>query len=208
MPSAHWPQNYSELIAQFEKRHAHPGVGGLLFFAVWAVDSLYYLSDLDQELDPTKVIVRTHSADVVDVAHARWAVTTCITAMDLCAAALGRAFCGHTRKRELALAEFDVTRDAKGKQKRAALLWRSLPSPAQRWTGNVLTDSGYRQIKAVRDALTHARLPRHLNAPRQRIRLQVADDQIDVATIIERAKRVGFKHVSRLLIILPHLSVR
>jgi hypothetical protein len=205
MPSAHWPQNYTELIAQFEKRHAHPEVGGLLFFAVWAVDSLYYLSDLDQVLDPTKPIVGTHSADVVDVAHARWAVTTCITAVDLCAAGLGRAFCGHTNKRELALGDLDVTRDAKRKQKRAAILRESLPDQARQWTDKVFADPGYRQVKAVRDALTHARLPRHLNAPRKRMRLQVADDQIDVATIIECAKRVGFKHVSRLLIILPRL---
>ena len=205
MPSAHWPQNHLELIAQFEKRHAHPEVGGLLFFAVWAVDSLYYLSDLDQVLNPAKVIVGTHSADVVDVAHARWAVTTCITALDLCAAGLARAFSGHAHKREIALGDLDVTRDAKRKQKRAALLRRTFPAKARQWTDNVLADPGYTQIKTARDALTHARLPRHLNAPRKRIRLQVADDQIDVGAIVETAKRVGFKHVSRLLIILQRL---
>src|SRR5205823_11887801 len=97
-----WPDDPTQVISEFESRHQNPEAGALLLFAVWAVDSLYYLSDLDQALDPSQAMVGGHSADVVDVAHARWAVITCITALDLCAAGLGRALCGHRNKRELA----------------------------------------------------------------------------------------------------------
>jgi hypothetical protein len=201
MPAYRWPNDPMEVIFQFETRHQNPEVGAFLLFAVWAVDSLYYLGDLDQALDPSQATVGGHSADVVDVAHARWAVTTCITALDLCAAALGRALCGHRNKQELALGDFDLKR----KQQRATHLRANLQAEARRWIDNVLTDPSYREIKAVRDALTHARLARHLTLPRQRIRLKLDHKQLDVPTIIESAKRVGSKNVSELLAILPQL---
>src|SRR5438874_9903263 len=95
MPACHWPEDPMHVIAQFEARHGNSESGALLLFAVWAVESLYYLGDLDQRLDPSQATIGEHSADVVDVAHARWATGTCITALDLCAAALGRALCAH-----------------------------------------------------------------------------------------------------------------
>jgi hypothetical protein len=188
------------VISQFESRHRKPEAGALLAFAVWAVDSLYYLGDLDQELDPSQAMAGEHSADVIDVAHARWAVTTCITALDLCAAALGRVSCGH-HKRELALSDFNLKGDVQRKQHLRA----NLREQARQWIDDVLGDTGYREIKAVRNALTHARVPRHFALPRQRVRLQVKDLQIDVPTIIDTAKRVGSKHVSELLATLPDL---
>ena len=136
---------------------------------------------------------------MVDVAHARWATGTCITALDLCAAALGRAFCAHTGTRELDIGSFDLKR----KQKRTFGLRANLPAQAQQWIDNVLADPRYKQIKAARDSLTHARVSRHLTVPRQRLRLQVEDKQLDVATIIDCAKDVGSKHVSAMLAILP-----
>jgi hypothetical protein len=205
MPAYRWPSNTTQVVSDFETRHGNPEAGALLLFGVWSVDSLYYLDDLDQALDPSQAMVGEHSADVVDVAHARWAATTCITALDLCAAGLGRALCGHRNKRELALGDFDVKRDLERKQDRAARLRASLPQQARQWIDNVLTDPDYGQIKGVRNSLTHARVARHLTAPRQRIRLQVGDEQLDVPTIIDCAKRVGSKHVSQLLAMLPDL---
>jgi hypothetical protein len=205
MPAYPWPNGPMQVISQFETRHQNPEAGALLLFAVWAVDSLYYLGDLDRALDPSQATVDGHSADVVDVAHARWAVTTCITALDLCAAALGRALCGHRNKRELALGEFDLERDLERKQQRATRLRANLQQQAQRWIDDVLADPGYREIKAVRNALTHARVARHFTLPRQRIRLTLDHNQLDVPTIIDSAKRVGSKHVSELLAILPQL---
>jgi hypothetical protein len=173
-------------------------------FAVWAVDSLYYLGDVDRALDPSQATIGDHVADVVDVAHARWATGTCITALDLCAAALGRAFCAHTGTRELDIGNFDPERAPK----RAARRRANLPVQAQLWIDNVLKDRDYRQIKAARDSLTHKRIPRHLTCPRQRLRLQVEDNQLDVPTVIDRAKDVASKHVSLLLAILPQLLAK
>jgi hypothetical protein len=205
MPAYRWPNNPMRVISQFESRHRNPKAGALLAFAVWAVESLYYLGDLDQELDPSQAMVGEHSADVIDVAHARWAVATCITALDLCAAALGRALCGHKKKRELALRDFDLNRELEQKENRAAHLRADLRKRGRKWIDNVLADPEYIQIKAARNALIHARVARHLTVPRQRIRLQLKDEQVDVPTIIDTAKHLGSKHVSDLLAILPDL---
>jgi hypothetical protein len=205
MPAYSWPNDPTQVISEFESRHQNPEAGALLLFAVWAVDSLYYLSDMDQALDPSQAMVGGHSADVVDVAHARWAVTTCITALDLCAAGLGRALCGHRKKAELSLGDFDLERDLERKQQRATRLRSNLTPQAQRWIDGVLADPRYREIKAARNALTHARVARHFSMPRQRIRLEVDDHQLDVPTMIDSAKRVGSEHVSALLAILPQL---
>ncbi len=73
-----------------------------LSFAVECVDGLHYLVDLDDHLLPGKVAtdVLTHNWQVVDMAHVRWASGSAITALDLCAAALGRLFwlSGHNRR--------------------------------------------------------------------------------------------------------------
>ncbi len=173
MPACHWRNDPVQDIAQFEARHGNPESGALLLFAVSAVDSLYYLGDVDRAIDPSQATVGDHVADVVDVAHARWATGTCITALDLCAAALGRALCAQTGTRELDIGDFDP--DPERTQKRAARLRANLPVQARRWIDNVLADPGYKQIKAARDSLTHARVSRHFTVPRQRLRLHPTD---------------------------------
>jgi hypothetical protein len=201
MPICEWPNDPLQVVAQFEARHGNPESGALLRFGVWAVESLHYLGDVDRAIDPSRATIGDHQADVVDVAHARWATGTCITAIDLCAAALGRALCAHRGKRELDIGDFDLERE----QTPARRLRANLPAKAQQWIDTVLADPDYKQIKAARDSLTHARVLRHLTVPRQRLRLQVEDDRIDVPTIIDCAQTVGSKHVSLLLAILPEL---
>jgi hypothetical protein len=203
MPAYHWPNDPMQVIAQFEARHGNSESTALLMFAAWAVDSLYYLSDVDRSLDPSQATIGDHVADVVDVAHARWATGTCITALDLCAAALARGFCAQTGMRELDIGNFDPERAT---TKRVARRRADLPAQTRLWIDNVLKDPDYNQIKAARDSLTHKRVRRHLTCPRQRLRLQVEDNQLDVPTIIDRAKDVASKHVSRLLAILPELN--
>jgi hypothetical protein len=201
MPAYHWPDDPIKVAAQFEARHGKPESTPLLWFAAWAVDSLYYLSDVDQSLDPSQATIGDHVADAVDIAHARWATGTCITALDLCAAALGRVFCAHTGTRELDIGSFDPERATKRVARRRA----ELPAQARLWIDNVLKDPDYNQIKAARDSLTHKRVPRHLTCPRQRLRLQVEDNQLAVPTVIDRAKDVASKHVSRLVAMLLEL---
>ena len=201
MPPFDWPGDPVQIIQAFEARHGNPASGALLWFAVWAVDSLYYLSDIDSTHDLSQSTIGGHRPDVVEVAHARWATGTCITALDLCAAGLGRALCAHTETRELDIAAFRPGRKSDPTDR----LRSRLPPRARQWVDDVRGDSQYRQIKAVRDSLTHARVLRHFTVPRERLRLQVENDRLDVPDLIDCAKGVGARHVSMLLGILPDL---
>jgi hypothetical protein len=60
------------------------------------VNGLHYLADLDEHLVPLDAAtdVLSHGWQVVDMAHVRWPAGSGITALDLCAAALGRLYCG------------------------------------------------------------------------------------------------------------------
>jgi hypothetical protein len=62
---------------------------GCVLWATSAVNGLAYLDDLDTALDGSPRMATGHDALVVDVAHARWAAGTAMTALDLCAAAIG-----------------------------------------------------------------------------------------------------------------------
>jgi hypothetical protein len=88
------PNEVIELAQTFEARHQVPDAGALFLWAAWTVESLQYLDEIDlaYELDPP---AGGHHCDIIDVAHARWATTTSITALDLCAAGLGQAFFEH-----------------------------------------------------------------------------------------------------------------
>jgi hypothetical protein len=196
-----------ELIRSFEVRHQSPASGALFAWAAWAVDSLHYLDDIDRAYDESHVTIGGHRPDVVDIAHARWATGTCITALDLCAAGLGRAFCGHSKVHELDLADFDPGTPSKAKDLRRA----RLPLPAQQWVDDVCTDLHYKQIKSGRDWLTHSRIPRHftlavgVEGPPQRLQLQLETVRLSVRHLVDHARDVGTRHVSALLAMLPKL---
>lgn len=107
MPPHNWQVDPLELIRQFEDRHNSPAGGALLLWAVWTVDSLHYLDDLDLAFTGSLLEMAGHDPSMIDVAHARWAAGTSISSLDLCAAGLGRTFCGQTQPRELDLGNFD-----------------------------------------------------------------------------------------------------
>lgn len=208
MPLLNWTTDPMELIHPFEVRHQNPASGALFAWAAWTVDSLHYLDDIDRAYDASHAPVGGHRPDVVDVAHARWATGTCITALDLCAAGLGRAFCGHSGARELDLAHFDPGgRPSKPKDVRRA----RLPLPAQQWVDDVCADLHYKQIKSARDWLTHSRIPRHFTVavgeggPPQRLQLQLETERLGVRRLVDHARDVGTRHVSALLAMLPKL---
>ncbi len=77
-----WPTGPIELIQSFENRHKSPTAGALFSWAAWAVESLHYLDDIDRAYDTSHATIGGHTPDVVDVAHARWATATSITALD------------------------------------------------------------------------------------------------------------------------------
>ena len=212
MPPCNWPTNPIHLVASFETRHKNPDAGALLAWAVWSVDCLYYLDDIDQAYDSSRVVPGNHRPDVVDVAHARWATGTCITGLDLCGAAFGRVFCGRKGQHELALADFgeptkrtDVER-AKGMKRRRA----QLPRLGRRWLNKVFADRRYKEIKRARNWLTHSRMTRHFtlatghrNNPR--LQLGLPKTKVDIRQLILAARDMATEHVLALLAILPQL---
>jgi hypothetical protein len=198
MPPFNGPHDPVEIIQSFDARHGVPAAGSLLLFAVWTVDSLYYLEDLDRADDLSQPTIRGHRPDVVDVAHARWATGGCATALDLGAAGLGRALAGHTGQNELDLAS--LRPNGKHRQLRARL-----PATAIGWVDTVLADPDYHEIRDARNLLTHAKLLRHFSLPRQRLRLDVGRRRIDVPTLVQQARDVATRNVTTLVSLLPQL---
>jgi hypothetical protein len=146
--------------------------------------------------------LREHTGqDVVDVAHARWAAGSCITTLDLCAAALARAFCKHPGPQELDLGHFDPSRPSKRQQSLQALL----PNTALQWFAGVFADPAFAEIKTARDSLTHRRLVRHLyasigsSAPDNRLELQIGPNRVSVNELVLRARELATAHVAALL---------
>lgn len=126
--------------------------GSRLGFAADCVNGLQYLYDLDIDLAPTQCAtdVLGHNWQIVDVSHARWALGTAVTAMDLCAAALGRLHCGiGGNAHDLAMPA--VTH-------RAELT--ALPG-VQKWANAVEADPHYQTVREIRRDLTHQVRPRH-----------------------------------------------
>ncbi|WP_156745006.1 hypothetical protein [Mycobacterium sp. E2238] len=102
-----WPTGPQAVEQRFNKRHG-PGttLPNSFAWAVWTAEVSDYLEKLDAghpggdaHVPPTG----THP-DLVDIAHVRWATGNAITAIDLCAATIGRLFCGNTGPHELSLA--------------------------------------------------------------------------------------------------------
>jgi hypothetical protein len=201
MPRHRWRKEPTQVVRAFEQRHSSPNAGALILWAAWSVESLHYLDDVDRaSLAPPAT---GHNPDIVDVAHARWATGTCITALDLCTAALGRVMCKHTGTRELAMSDFDPSLRS---SKRRSLLRGSLPALALAWVDAVCSDVEYQDTKEARRCLTHSRLIRHLSVGgpgRQRVDLSLPSGRVNVRIVIERARDVATRHVTAFLDDLP-----
>jgi len=193
-----------KVIRGFEKRHGNPDAGALMACACWTVDCLHYLDDIDRAFDTSSSSAIGHRPDVVDVAHARWATSSCITALDLCAAALGRVFCGHSGLREFDLRDFDPSGSPRPRVRSRRA---QLPQEAVRWVDDVLGDSDYGSVKSARGWLTHSRLKRHFvldtKGPPKRISLEVNSNRIAVRRLVEVARDSATRWVSDLMNKLP-----
>jgi hypothetical protein len=196
MPRHVWATDPAQAIQPFEVRTNDPQAGALLFWATTAVDSLHYLDDIDLQYENFGSVVGSHSSSEVDVAHARWATSSCVTALDLCAAAIGRWCCGHRHTRELAVSSFAQTARCMPRRNR-------LSQPALAWIDGLLSDPHYQTVKAARDALIHSLLNRHFtfNPGGPPVRLRVAVDTVTmpVREIIVFSKTVATIHVEHLL---------
>ena len=144
MPPLAWPTDPVKTVEDFETRHQQPEAGALLAWAAWTVDGLKYLDDIDLGYDTKRVVSGEHQPDVIDVSHARWATGTCMTALDLCAAALARGLCGYTKAREIDIADLSPA------SSRSRAIRNSLPLAAVAWVDCVLCDPEYVVVKEAR----------------------------------------------------------
>lgn len=197
MPPVIWPIEPVTIVNDFATRHGLANHSGLLLHGVWAVDSLHYLAELDAQDDLSNDRVSGYPPDRVDVAHVRWATGTCITALDLCAAGLGRILCGHTAMKELAV--FDFSSKAKHKIDYRGML----PAPVLDWLDRLLADDGYQKVKSVRNLLTHGLIRRHFKMPRQRLDIQAGTDRLNVPTLVAISRDTAQAQIGKLLDILP-----
>jgi hypothetical protein len=213
MPRPDLPFDPNEVIREFEARHPDPEAGALFGFSVAGIDSLCYLDDLDENYDRERKAIGGYHHDVIDVAHCRWATGTCITVLDLCAAGLGRVFCGNPGPRELSIADFDPEscRHDPTRVERCEKRRSQLSADALNWIDAVVSDPEYIKIKKARHSLTHARLTRHWNFPLakgipDRLELQIADaQQLGTRAIVRVARDVATQHVVTFLNLLPDL---
>jgi hypothetical protein len=188
MPPYNWAVDPVQLVQSFESKHNNPVAGALFAWAVWTVDCLYYLDDLDEAFDRSRAPIAQHRPDVVDVAHARWATGTSITSLDLCAAGLGHAFCGNTGTHEFDIGDINAARKAQ------------LPPEAQQWFDRVIADPQYNIVKSARDWLTHSRVSRHsaiggASLP-ERLKLQFGPSRLPVRDLVLVARDLATRHVA------------
>jgi hypothetical protein len=197
MPPVNWAMEPSVIVSDFAMRHGHPHHAGLILHGVWAVDGLHYLAELDLEDDLSTDTIRGYPPDRVDVAHVRWATATCVTALDLCAAGIGRILCGHMGIKELAATHFARRDDGNGKHRGA------LPPLILNWFDELFNDAGYMKVKRVRDALTHGLVRRHFKMPRERLDIQVRNVRMDAPSIVTISRDTAERQISELLAVLP-----
>jgi hypothetical protein len=206
MPPFSWPTDPVAVVRGFEKRRESPPSGALILWAAWTVESLHYLDDIDLAYDETHVPIGGHRPDVVDVAHARWATGSAMTALDLCAAALARVFCAHKGEYELDLGDFDPTiaKRQAARAKRRALL----PLGMRAWVETACHDTEYDTIRRGRHWLTHSRVRRHFTlsagGPPLRLELEVGR-KIAARELVETARDLATRYVLRFLALLPRV---
>lgn len=145
-----WQLDPDASARRLGERYPKSGAESLAIWAALTVEGLHYLADVDAALrrPPSSRDVRTgatyHRADAVQQAHARWATADAVTAIDLCAGALGRMHCGYPKdSREMDF--HDARRDQ-------ALLALAEPSA---WITAVRGDADYRDLWPLREQLVH-----------------------------------------------------
>ena len=207
MPPFEWPIEPTKILQGFEECHNETHAGALFGGARVCVENLHYLADLDIDLDRAQSEERFagHNLFFADVAHARWATSTCITALDLCAAGLGCAFCDNKNTNEFSLRYFDTSEG-----KKRAFKYRSkLTSACCHWIDGVLADQQFLEIKAARNELIHSLPNQHFHsrvgAPRQRLKLTVNNHNLSVRDLIEHARDLATRQVVDFFKLLPHL---
>src|SRR5262245_61493671 len=126
-------------------------------FAACTTDSLFYLADVDERSSKKGADTSGVHPDALDLAFARWACGSAVTAFDLSAGGLGRLFLGPPpdTRHERSMNDFKRERDRRD-------LHRESEGAAE-WIAEVWKDSRYRILLDGRHPLTHSRLTRTLS---------------------------------------------
>jgi hypothetical protein len=165
-----WPRNPVTVSNDFNARHG-PGttLPNSFIWATWAAEGSDYLEKLDAGHPGNFPVPPTGShPDLVDISHVRWATANAITAIDLCAATIGRQFCGVSGMWELSLRDFDGTIGSPKRQAEVAARRGSVPPDAKAqaflaWVDATLADPRYKDLHDARNPFTHSWLHRHLS---------------------------------------------
>jgi hypothetical protein len=203
MANMSWTKSPDSVAQGYDARHGQNLSSSLFRWATFVVEELYYLDDLDSDWNNYLNHAGSHNPDIIDMAHGRWATGSAITALDLCAAALGRQYCNWTGRNEFDLRDFD--------QQTTQTLTRrgTLPPSALAWVDGVLADPRYQIVLNIRHSLTHSRLPRHLRIslggePKKdrmdfKITINGNQIQIGVRDLVLQSKDLAGQHVDRFL---------
>lgn len=178
--------------------------GALAAWAADAVNALHYLRDLDElQYGPGRVL-NDYSLPALDLIHVRWATATAITALDLCAAALGHLHepAGEAARRQRRGQRWDLSlRDFNQER----LTW--LPEAAQAWVQEVAADPHYVLVLNTRNPFTHSRVARKMQEhgpPRMvrdsfAIKISHKTTTVDARELIVHATNLATAHVERFL---------
>jgi hypothetical protein len=182
-----------------------------VLWATSAVDGLAYLDDLDTARGRGARVAKGHDALVIDMAHARWAAGTAMTALDLCAAAIGFLYLPARRDHHyydmgnvLAVLDKEIAVTATSSSSRPPG-WP--PRKGVRpWIVELSAAADYQLIKAVRNPLTHRTLARNLGitvgggpqrAARTMLKVDGQPDPVSVHVVVDTATRLAARHVGR-----------
>lgn len=216
MPPIQWPPTTQSAIELLSSRNAD--ASSCVLWATSAVDGLAYLDDLDVVLDSSARFATGHDALVVDVAHARWAAGTAMTALDLCAAAIGFLYLP-ARTWYYDMGDILEALDRAIKAATTSSSWAGrLGWPPRKgvrqWIVGVRgdpdagepTDPDYALIKAVRDPLTHRTLARNIGITlgggpermdRTKLKVDGQPDPVPVHVVVDTATQLAARHVGR-----------
>ena len=216
MPNISWTKEPVTVVKNYEARCKSTLLSSLFLWATWAVEGLYYLDDLDSDWSNYSNPAGSHHPDIIDMAHARWASGTAITALDLCAAGLARQYCKWTGLNELDLRGFDVNAASGNRRRKQTLARRSNLRPsALAWVDDVLADPRYQTILNARNPLAHSRLPRHLRISiggepkkdRMDFKITINGNQIQIGSreLVLQSRDFAGEHVDRFLCVIDAL---
>jgi hypothetical protein len=158
----------------------------LLAWATWTAEAGQYLATLDDHAfaEPHRRLFG-FPIDRVEMGHVRWAAGNAITALDLCAAVLGRLYFA-----PVGLHEHDVRSLGKADKKDSRL-----PVPAKGWLAQVNTDQSYKLVSDARNPLVHRRLLRKTSAGGIRADFVAGSTTIAARELILLSTDVAIRHV-------------